>query len=57
MWGRGAHIADRPLLAGVKWFKIVLSLSVAIFTDELCYIAMMRRQMFVRKNCNVGVEC
>lgn len=42
MWGRGAYIADKPLLAGVKWFKIVLSLSVAILVDGVYQDAMMR---------------
>lgn len=30
---KGAYITDRPLLAGVTWFKIVLSLSDAMFAD------------------------
>ena len=32
---RRAYTADKPLLAGVKCCNIVLSLSVAIFADEM----------------------
>ena len=32
--GKKAHIADNPLLPGVRWLKIELSRSVAIVLDE-----------------------
>ena len=32
--GKKAHIADNPLLPGVRWLRIELSLSVAMMLDE-----------------------
>ncbi len=33
MAGEAAYIVDSPLLLGVRWLRMELSLSVAIFTD------------------------
>lgn len=32
--GKKAHIADKPLLPGVRWLRIELSRSVAMMSDE-----------------------